>query len=160
MKNEQTGSSLPVNYEHRPQTDGYYEEETSTGTFLVGTVIGAVVGATAALLLAPKSGREVRETIAQQAEDIKLKSIELTNVAMGKTEDFTKQVQEQSNRVLNQAADERMQAPLDDGTVSYEYEESIESKPVVIDEIEIPTVPVQQLDDEEERVEEHKKADQ
>jgi gas vesicle protein len=58
-----------------------YEEEevmkeenmcgTSPGACILSFVIGGVVGAAVALLLAPKSGRETREQIAEVAHDVK-----------------------------------------------------------------------------------------
>jgi gas vesicle protein len=41
----------------------------STGAFLLGVLTGAVVGGAAALLLAPKSGRETRDMIRSKAEE-------------------------------------------------------------------------------------------
>ena len=42
-----------------------------TKTFIEGVAVGAVAGAIAALLLAPKSGKETREDIVAHLEDIK-----------------------------------------------------------------------------------------
>ncbi|MFD0870099.1 Gas vesicle protein [Chlamydia abortus] len=38
--------------------------------FLVGAMVGSVIGAVTALLLAPKSGRELRKDIADQAQQL------------------------------------------------------------------------------------------
>lgn len=45
------------------------ERGISAGTVLVSFVAGAAIGAGLALLYAPKSGREMRETIADLTED-------------------------------------------------------------------------------------------
>ena len=42
----------------------------SAGKFLAGFIVGGAVGALAGLLLAPKSGEETREMIAQKSSDI------------------------------------------------------------------------------------------
>ncbi|MGH2119773.1 YtxH domain-containing protein, partial [Aerococcus sp. L_32] len=39
----------------------------NTGSFLLGAIIGGTAGAVAALLFAPKSGREFRDDLNQQA---------------------------------------------------------------------------------------------
>ena len=46
---------------------------------MLGALIGGVVGAAAAMLLAPKSGQEIRSTINNQAGTIKEKTIQLMN---------------------------------------------------------------------------------
>jgi gas vesicle protein len=53
--------------------------EDSSSSFLLGALVGGVVGAVAAMLLAPKSGHEIRSTINNQAETIKEKTIQLMN---------------------------------------------------------------------------------
>ena len=42
--------------------------------FLAGMGVGALIGAVAALLLAPQSGRETRDGIKSAAEDLKVKA--------------------------------------------------------------------------------------
>lgn len=41
--------------------------------FLIGTLIGGIVGATTALFLAPKSGKELRDDLNTQANALKEK---------------------------------------------------------------------------------------
>ncbi len=45
--------------------------DRSTGSFLKGLLFGALVGATAGILFAPKSGKETREDIKKAAEEFK-----------------------------------------------------------------------------------------
>jgi gas vesicle protein len=59
------------------------EKGICTGTVLVSFVAGAAIGAGLALLYAPKSGQEMRETIADFAED-----------AVDKIKEYTKEAQE------------------------------------------------------------------
>ncbi|HAP7497373.1 TPA: YtxH domain-containing protein, partial [Enterococcus faecium] len=40
------------------------------GGFLLGAVVGGTAAAIAALLLAPKSGKELRDELAAQADDL------------------------------------------------------------------------------------------
>lgn len=59
------------------------EKGISAGTVLVSLVAGAAVGAGLALLFAPKSGSEMRETLADLAED-----------AADKIKEYAKEAQE------------------------------------------------------------------
>lgn len=47
------------------------EESSSLGSLLAGVVIGAVIGATASLLYAPKSGKETREDLLERLDSLK-----------------------------------------------------------------------------------------
>ena len=59
------------------------ERGIQTGTVLVSFMAGAAIGAGLALLFAPKSGAEMRETISDLAED-----------AMGKIKEYSKEAQD------------------------------------------------------------------
>ena len=72
------------------------------GGFLLGAVIGGTAAAVAALLLAPKSGKELRDELAAQADDLldmasdytdmaKEKSATLTDIAKEKAQDLSPQ---------------------------------------------------------------------
>jgi gas vesicle protein len=56
--------------------------------FLLGTIIGGVVGAATALLLAPKSGKELRSDVNDQATYIRLKTEQMKNSAMEKGQEL------------------------------------------------------------------------
>jgi len=60
------------------------EEKSSFGTFLIGFLSGAAIGAGIALLFAPQSGKETREKIKDVADDVKDKISDL----VGDTKDF------------------------------------------------------------------------
>ena len=47
----------------------YYDDERSTLSFVAGLALGALIGAGAALLLAPQSGSKTRKQLARTAED-------------------------------------------------------------------------------------------
>jgi gas vesicle protein len=55
------------------------KSEDSSSSFLLGALIGGLVGAAAAIFLAPKSGKEIRSTINNQAETLKEKTVQLMN---------------------------------------------------------------------------------
>ena len=77
------------------------KEKSSTGGFLLGALIGGLVGATAALLLAPKSGKELRGDLNQQSALLKQKSTDLAQYAKEKSSGLAKSVSEQSVQVVD-----------------------------------------------------------
>ncbi|GEN82178.1 hypothetical protein SLU01_04900 [Sporosarcina luteola] len=133
-------SHLPVNYPYRSNTDDFYDNDSSgAGSFLLGALVGGVVGAAAALFLAPKTGKEMRGDLSEQAIQIKNKSIELSavakdkatelsSVAKEKTDGLTKTIQEQSEQIVDKVKSmaNKTSIPMDDGTVSSEGEEAID----------------------------------
>ena len=64
------------------------------GAFLLGGLIGASV----ALLCAPKSGRETREDISKTARRIKNKSVDLAEEMIEGVNDLTNNVKDNINR--------------------------------------------------------------
>ena len=104
-----------------------YEKETiQMKDFVIGAFVGSVIGAAAALLLAPKPGTEFRTDVAAQAVTLKDKSVELTGVAKEKTAQIAAQVKEQSTQVIDKVKSAKAPAVTDDGTVSSEGEEPLE----------------------------------
>ncbi|OHB25387.1 MAG: hypothetical protein A2X79_07495 [Desulfuromonadaceae bacterium GWB2_53_15] len=67
------------------------EKGISAGTVLVSFVAGAAVGAGLALLYAPKSGKEMRETIADLTED-----------AVDKIKEYAKDAQDKIKTVIEE----------------------------------------------------------
>ena len=67
------------------------ENGISAGTVLVSFMAGAAIGAGLALLFAPKSGSETRETIADFAED-----------AVDKIKEYTKEAQEKIKTAIDE----------------------------------------------------------
>jgi gas vesicle protein len=55
------------------------KSEDSSSSFLLGALIGGLVGAAAAIFLAPKSGRDLRSTLNNQAGTLKEKTVQLIN---------------------------------------------------------------------------------
>ncbi|MBP3950106.1 YtxH domain-containing protein [Bacillus suaedae] len=88
----------------------------------IGTVVGGVVGATAALLTAPKPGEELREDISNQivlgkakTEDIayefKTKMSELSSLINESSSNVSKTVRERSEQLINEASSLLKSAP-------------------------------------------------
>ncbi|HEY3307672.1 MAG TPA: YtxH domain-containing protein [Desulfuromonadaceae bacterium] len=70
------------------------EKSLSTGTILMSFVAGTAVGAGLALLYAPKSGREMRDTISDLTED-----------AVDKIKEYAKEAQEKIKTVIEDSKD-------------------------------------------------------
>ncbi|HWO96338.1 MAG TPA: YtxH domain-containing protein [Bacillus sp. (in: firmicutes)] len=64
------------------------KEGLSSKDFLLGTMIGGLVGAATALLLAPKTGRELRSDINDQATYVRLKTEQMKHSALEKGQDL------------------------------------------------------------------------
>ena len=84
--------------------------------FIVGSLVGGVIGAVTALFLAPKSGKEIRDDLGQQASIVKgrtekftsqtlEKSAGIANTAKEKTVSLSQVVSEQSSQIMNKVRD-------------------------------------------------------
>lgn len=78
-------------------------EKTSGKNFLIGAVVGGVLGAITALVLAPKPGKELREDISQQVDKISGKTVELAGIVGDKTTELAKVVGVQSVELAGKA---------------------------------------------------------
>lgn len=81
---------LPSKYAYKGYTDTFYDEKEDSGasSFLLGAIVGGVIGAATALFLAPKTGKEMRDDFSTQASQIKEKSIELSAIAKDKATEY------------------------------------------------------------------------
>jgi len=96
---------MKSNYDVKTTID---DGSMNTKDFMIGALIGGMVGAATALFLAPKSGRELREdlntragTVKERAANItemaKEKGSEMANVAKEKTSSLSQTVKDQSD---------------------------------------------------------------
>ncbi|MGL6229073.1 MAG: YtxH domain-containing protein [Culicoidibacterales bacterium] len=84
--------------------------------FLVGAFLGAAAGAVAGLLLAPKSGKETREDLAEKAEELKtMTPEEIKEKAIEKAHEFKDIAVEKAEELKEKAA-----LSLDDAKVHLE----------------------------------------
>ncbi|SDM27667.1 YtxH domain-containing protein [Bacillus sp. OK048] len=65
--------------EYESRETNQNKSESSSGSFLLGALIGGLVGAAAAIYLTPKSGKELRTTFTNQADALKEKTAQLLN---------------------------------------------------------------------------------
>ena len=71
----------------------------NTGSFLKGLIAGALGGAIAGILLAPKSGEETREDIKKLAVDLKDKTVDTYEKARAEVERKIKQVKKAGEKI-------------------------------------------------------------
>jgi len=97
------------------------EKESDLGAFLAGFVIGGLVGAATALILAPQSGTATRQQLASMSADLRHTADSHTREYRGKAESLladtrsraqqlTEQVQDQMRIVLDAGRDQAEQA--------------------------------------------------
>ena len=90
----------------------------NTKDFLIGALIGGMVGAVSALLLAPKSGKELRHDINEHAVEVTDRPLQLKDtavvrgnewmsVAREKSSDIAKTVSKQSNQIASKVKELR-----------------------------------------------------
>lgn len=74
-------------------------EKLDTKTFIIGAIIGGVVGAATALLFTPKSGKEIRSDLTGQVDNIKNKSNELKVIATEKGNELIAATKEKTTQL-------------------------------------------------------------
>ena len=91
--------------------------------FLAGMGLGALVGAAAALLMAPKPGTETRQDLANAAEEMKTKANKVAQNLSESSEDLVKKSKEMIG-----ATREKVQSAIEAGkqVVSHKTEEITE----------------------------------
>ncbi|MCJ1908538.1 YtxH domain-containing protein [Planococcus ruber] len=128
-QNYQQNDYVPQSYGMTNRYDDLYdyEDESSSKDFIIGALVGGIIGAATALFLAPKSGKELRSDLNTHATTLKEKTATYTDTAKEKSGGLTQQVKDQSSKVVDKVKNLKGgQSPMDDGTASSEGEESIE----------------------------------
>lgn len=86
------------------------KDEFSTKDFILGTIIGGLAGAVAALLLAPKSGREIRGDLNEGAVQLKDRANDWVQIAQEKGSDLKDKAYTTSSEIKQKAMDTTSQA--------------------------------------------------
>jgi gas vesicle protein len=128
---KQTEAYLPQAYEYSngyPHDPIYSSDEVNSKDFLIGALVGGIIGAAAALFLAPKSGAELRGDVSTQAIQLKEKTVDLSSTAREKTSQLSSQLKEKSGPLVDKVKSIKSKTPtlMDDGTASSEGEEPID----------------------------------
>jgi gas vesicle protein len=80
-------------------------EKMYGGEFMAGFLVGALVGAAAALLLAPQSGEETRTLIREKGIELGQRAEDLSAEARRKAEDLQLQAKDKADEIQAQAKD-------------------------------------------------------
>lgn len=80
-------------------------DNSNSRDFVTGAIVGGLAGALAALLLAPKSGKELRGSLNEQTSSLKDKSADLASVAKEKASGLKDTVSQQSSTIVNKVKD-------------------------------------------------------
>jgi gas vesicle protein len=84
------------------------EKSLSVKDFIFGALLGGLVGSAAAVFLAPKSGREMRQDLGEQTVTLRQKSSSLAQLAKEKSGDLAKTVGDQSSNVVTRVKEWQM----------------------------------------------------
>lgn len=87
-------------------TDFYERTETNGGSFIMGLLTGAVLGAGLGLLLAPKSGAELRSQLFRRAGDLADTASDAYRRVADRGREIGEQVYDRARDVAGRAADQ------------------------------------------------------
>lgn len=73
--------------------------------FLLGAVVGGVIGAVSALLLAPKTGKELRTDLSDQYQNVSERTQKIANDVSEKTQKLAGEVSTKSQEIAGKAKD-------------------------------------------------------
>jgi gas vesicle protein len=97
-------------YDRIEINDSNENDASKMNGFLIGAFIGGVIGAAAALFLTPKSGRDFRDNINDQAALLKGKTNQLRETAINKGSEIANLAKEKGN-VMAQAITPQSMGP-------------------------------------------------
>jgi gas vesicle protein len=96
-------------------------DKNSSGDFVAGFLVGALVGAAAALLFAPMSGEETRVMIREKGVELGQRADEMSLEARKRAEELQAQAKERAETLQGQAREraetlqERVKVAVDEG---------------------------------------------
>ncbi len=77
----------------------------STSRFLAGFIVGGAIGAIAGILLAPKSGEETRQILADTAQDMAKRADETAKQIQVKADDVVSDLQKRGEEIKEKLQD-------------------------------------------------------
>ena len=84
--------------------------------FLIGFILGAVVGATTALLFAPQSGAETRKILAERSQEVWSKTEQTLQDLKAKTEKTLQELKKSVDTLKAKLGEKTAQTPTSEGT--------------------------------------------
>ncbi|MCM3599195.1 YtxH domain-containing protein [Robertmurraya korlensis] len=132
-----------VNHETEKENRQNVNETSGSKEFLMGAIIGGLVGAATALFLAPKSGKEIRTELNTQAENLKGKTSQLYDVAKTKSTDLAEAAKVKSSSIGQAVSKQsidimskvKLVKPVNDSEADVVYEDDF--SPVLSDDKEL-----------------------
>ncbi len=79
--------------------------DSNFGSFLAGFLFGGLVGAAAALILAPQSGRATRKQIADMGTDVRDESLERFENVRGMADTYAREYRDMAESVMTDTRD-------------------------------------------------------
>ncbi len=131
----------------------YEEDRNSINSkdFMIGALVGGIIGAATALFVAPKAGKELRNDITEQARNISEKTDKLrrdiTETAKEKSSTVSEVVSTKSAEIVSKV--KRMRP-----TNELEGLEELEAEPIVSSEADVATT----IEEAQQKLDEAKKA--
>ncbi|ADU29936.1 YtxH domain-containing protein [Evansella cellulosilytica] len=123
-----------------------------TKDFLIGAVVGGIIGAATAMLYAPKSGKELRSDINEKAVSAKNKTIELKNTAVEKGSEYGQLAKDQWERLSDKTQQFKEKATSTGEEVSEDVKSVIKSG--VEDGKELAQEVVNEIEEAKEKIKE------
>jgi len=102
------------------------EENINSKDFMIGTLLGGIVGASVALLFAPKSGKEIREDLNTGAQQVRDRADEWKDVAYEKSNEFSQRMKETKGQLQDKVAEMKNQAQGQNDEVAQDIADAIE----------------------------------
>nr|WP_263325398.1 YtxH domain-containing protein [Neobacillus sp. Marseille-Q6967] len=101
----------------------------STGSFVLGVLLGGLAGAAAAFLLSPKSGKEIRSTLNTQAGTLKEKTVQIRDTVLNKAKTANENPEESPINYISlndvpAKANPKPEKPLDETDIRKKLEEA------------------------------------
>ncbi|WP_411953676.1 YtxH domain-containing protein [Alkalibacillus sp. S2W] len=102
------------------------EENINSKDFMIGTLLGGIVGASVALLFAPKSGKEIREDLNTGAQQVRERADEWKDVAYEKGNEVSQRMRETKGQLQDKVAEMKNQAQGQNDEVAQDIADAIE----------------------------------
>lgn len=119
---------------HNRKEEGFNFDEQQAG-FVMGAVVGALVGGAAALLLSPKNGKEMREIVKKYSKELEREAHDLAKDARGTATSFKSVLQEGAVEVMEQAPEKLEQAGYQAQQLADDLSQRFESARDVVAEL-------------------------